>query len=100
VWGKDIRVVIIPSFLAIAFSGQSIYLHLISRFRFIASSYLASVNYLTNSNTRPTVIIELLNLEMYLVKSTKHGYGKQDKVIVSTIYSVSPFVSLHKIKFN
>ena len=28
-WGQDIRVVIIPSFLAIAYLGQSIYLHLI-----------------------------------------------------------------------
>jgi hypothetical protein len=30
VWGKDIRVVIIPSFLAIAFIGQYIYLHSLS----------------------------------------------------------------------
>ena len=32
VWGHNIRVVIIPSFLAIAYLGQSIYFHLISRF--------------------------------------------------------------------
>ena len=33
VWGQDIRVVIIPSFLAIAYLGQSSYFfHLISRF--------------------------------------------------------------------
>ena len=32
VWGKNIYVVIIPSFLAITFIGQSIYLHLINRF--------------------------------------------------------------------
>ena len=31
-WGKNIRVVIIPSFLAIAYLGQSSCLHLISRF--------------------------------------------------------------------
>ena len=42
VWGKKIRVVIVPSFLAITYIGQSIYPHLISRFQFIASSYLAS----------------------------------------------------------
>ena len=32
VWGQNIRVVIIPSLLAIAYLGQSSYLHLISRF--------------------------------------------------------------------
>ena len=37
--------VIIPSFLAVAYLGRSIYLHLISRFQFIASSYLASANF-------------------------------------------------------
>ena len=31
-WGNNIRVVIIPSFLAIISIGQSVYLHLISRF--------------------------------------------------------------------
>ena len=30
VWGQNIRVVIIPSFLAIVYLGQSIYRHLIS----------------------------------------------------------------------
>ena len=44
VWGQNIRVVIIPSFLAVAYLGRSIYLHLIIRFQFIASSYLASAN--------------------------------------------------------
>ena len=44
VWGQNIRVVIIPSFLAITALGQTIYyLYLLSRFQFIASSYLASV---------------------------------------------------------
>ena len=43
VWGRNIRIVFIPSFLAITVVGQSIYLHLISRFQFIASSYLDSV---------------------------------------------------------
>ena len=36
VWSQNIRVVAIPSFLAIAYLGQSIYLHLISQFRFIS----------------------------------------------------------------
>ena len=40
VWGHDIRVVIIPSFLAIAYLGQPSYLLLISRFQYITSSYL------------------------------------------------------------
>ena len=42
VWAKKICIVIIPSFLATTLLGQSIYLHLIIRFQFIASSYLAS----------------------------------------------------------
>ena len=42
VWGQNIHVVIIPSFLAVTYLGRSIYLHLISRFHFIASSYLGS----------------------------------------------------------
>ena len=41
VWGKDIRVVIVPLILAITYLGQSIDLPLISRFEFIASRYLA-----------------------------------------------------------
>ena len=45
VWGKNIRIVIIPSFLAITLLGQSISLHLIIRFQFIASSDLASVSF-------------------------------------------------------
>ena len=57
VWGQNIRVVIIPSFLAITYLGQSIsgYLHLISRFQFIASttSYLASAKWCSNICTRP-----------------------------------------------
>ena len=44
VWGKNIRVVIIPSILAITLLGKSIFLHLKSQFQFIASSYLASDN--------------------------------------------------------
>jgi hypothetical protein len=51
VWGQNTRVMIIPSFLAIAYLGQSIYLHLISRFQFIASSYLAKVD---DFHNRPT----------------------------------------------
>ena len=45
VWGQNIRVVIIPLFLAITYLGRSIYFHLISRFKFIASSYLGSANF-------------------------------------------------------
>ena len=41
VWGRDIRLVIIPSFLAIAYLGQSFYPHLISRFQIFNSSSLA-----------------------------------------------------------
>ena len=52
-WGQNIRVVIIPSFLAIAYLGQSIYLHLISRFQFIASSYLASEKWRKDICTKP-----------------------------------------------
>jgi hypothetical protein len=40
VWGQNIRVVIVPSILAITYLGQSIDSHLISRFQSIASSYL------------------------------------------------------------
>ena len=52
VWGKRKRVVIIPSFLAIAYLGQSIYFqsHLINRFRFIASSYLVSARWCNNTS--------------------------------------------------
>ena len=39
VWGKNIHVVIIPSFLAIVSLGQSSYLHLISRSQLIASGF-------------------------------------------------------------
>ena len=42
VWGQNIRVVIIPSLLVITYLCQLIYLHLISRFQFITSRYLAS----------------------------------------------------------
>ena len=37
VWGQNIRVVIIPSLLAIAYLGQSFFLYLLSRFQFFAS---------------------------------------------------------------
>ena len=42
-WGQNIRVAIIPLFLAIIYLGQSsyYYLHSINRFQFIAFSYLA-----------------------------------------------------------
>ena len=47
VWDKNTLVVIIPSFLTITYIGQSIYVHLISRFNFqiITSSYLAGVRW-------------------------------------------------------
>ena len=36
VWGKKFHIVIIPAFLAITLLGQSIYLHVINNFKFIA----------------------------------------------------------------
>ena len=43
VWRNNIYVVIIPSFLAITYIGQPIYLHFVNRFQFIPStSYLGS----------------------------------------------------------
>ena len=54
VWGKNIRVAIIPSILAITYLGQSSYLHLISRTQFIASSYLAWVSWRKYIFTRPS----------------------------------------------
>ena len=45
VWGQNIRVIIIPSFLAVAYLGRSIYLCLIRRFQFMPSSYLCSTNF-------------------------------------------------------
>ena len=42
VWGQNIFVVAIPLFLAISYIGQSIYFHLLSRFRYIVCSYLGS----------------------------------------------------------
>ena len=41
-WQENIYVVIIPSFLTIAFIGQSIYLHLMNRFQFIPPLLLAT----------------------------------------------------------
>ena len=55
VWGQNIRVVIIPSFLAIVYLGQSFYLYLISRFQFISSSYLDGAKWRNNICTRPNV---------------------------------------------
>ena len=54
VWGKNICVMIVPSFLAIAFISQSIYLQLINRFQFIVSesSYLASARWHIKNQTR------------------------------------------------
>ena len=45
IWGQNIRVVIIPSFLAVAYLGQSIYFCLMSQSQFIVSSYLASATF-------------------------------------------------------
>jgi hypothetical protein len=63
VWGQNIRVVIVPSILAIIYLGQSIRVDspshhwhdfkLISRFQFITSSYLASARGRHNICTRP-----------------------------------------------
>ena len=47
VWGKNIRVIIIPSLLAITYICQLVYLHLTKRFQLIPStSYLASFRWL------------------------------------------------------
>ena len=43
VWGKNIWVVIVPSFLAITYIGQWICLCLTSLFQFIVSSYLVNI---------------------------------------------------------
>ena len=61
VWGQNIRVVIIPSFLAIAYIGQSISLYLISQFQLIASSCLARVRIpiATTSRNRPITGIHI-----------------------------------------
>ena len=64
VWGKNIRVVIIPSFLAITFIGQSIAIYLSfdtniywNRFfkKFLLPSYLASDRRRKNMETRQTL---------------------------------------------
>ena len=56
VWGKNIHIVIIPSFLAITLLGQSIYHNLISRFHFIPiATWIASSAYeLIYSINNPT----------------------------------------------
>ena len=52
-WGQDIRVVIIPSILAIAYLGQSsYYYHLTSRIQFLAPSYLVRATWRINICTR------------------------------------------------
>ena len=58
VWGQDIRVVIIPSFLAIAYMGQS-YSHLISQFQIFTSSSLAFwlTAYMTTALSEATSIL-------------------------------------------
>ena len=73
VWGQDIPVVIIPSFLAIAYLGQSSYLHLISRFQVIASSYLASGSLVINICTRPIYCCSLGGHDGY--DSSRRVYG-------------------------
>ena len=76
VWGQDIRVVTIPSFLAIAYLGRSSYLHLISRFQFIDSSYLASENWCTNNIcTRPHSIGCLGAHGVY--NRSRHVHGRE-----------------------
>ena len=55
VWGQNIRVVIIPSFLAIAFLGRSSYPQLRIRFQLtrVISRYLASDRWHINVGTKP-----------------------------------------------
>ena len=53
VWGKNIRVIIIPSLLAITYICQLVYLHLTKRFQLIPStSYLGNFKRLTRNNDR------------------------------------------------
>ena len=53
VWGKNIRVIIIPSLLAITYICQLVYLHLTNRFQFVPStSYLASFRWLRKTTAR------------------------------------------------
>ena len=53
VWRKNIYVVIVPSFLAITFIGQSVYLHLVKRFQSNPStSYVGSVRRLRKTTAR------------------------------------------------
>ena len=53
VWGQIISVVIVPSFLAITYLGQSIDFHLIGRLQFIVSSYLFSDDWCSNIFSKP-----------------------------------------------
>jgi hypothetical protein len=55
VWGQTIRVVIVPSFLAITFLGQSINSHFLKQTSIYrrASSYLANRKFRRNNWTRP-----------------------------------------------
>jgi hypothetical protein len=53
VWGQIISVVIIPSFLAITYLGQSIDFHLIRLLQFIVSSYLPSDDWCKYIYTTP-----------------------------------------------
>ena len=59
VWGQKTHVVVVPLFLAITYIGRSIYLHLISRFQLITSSYLASVRRCGKNGTRQTFLCSL-----------------------------------------
>ena len=72
-WGQNIRVVIIPSFLAIAYLGQSSYLHLISRFQFIASSSLARATWPINICTRPNCVCWLGGNNRFNSSRRVHG---------------------------
>ena len=73
VWGKNIRVAIIPSFLSIAYFGQSSYLHLISIIQFVASSSLARGTWRINICTRPHCVCWLGERDWYNSSHLVHG---------------------------
>ena len=75
VWGKNIRVVIFPSFLAVVYLGQSSYLHLIGRFQFISSSYLAGATWRIDICRRPIWVCWLGGHGGY--DESRHVHGRE-----------------------
>ena len=84
VWGQNMFVVAIPSFLAIAYIGQSIYLRLISRFQYITSSYLDGINWRNNICRRPYISCYLGDHSVYnkfcLIYGREYSGDRIDRV--------------------